>query len=48
MINQKCQFRLGQKVHGPSHDGHVQNDLSKMNERFFYACPKWVFFDKNF
>ncbi len=28
----------------PSHNGQVQNDLTKMTERFFYTYPKWVFF----
>ncbi len=35
MINQKWQFKLGQKVHG----------LVTM-DRFKTTCPKWVFLTK--
>ncbi len=39
MTSQKCQPKLGQKVHGL-----ITMDMFEMTKRFFYACLKWVFF----
>jgi hypothetical protein len=40
MTSQKCQFKLGKKSTWPSHNGHVQNDMSKMIRRFFLRMSK--------
>jgi hypothetical protein len=44
MTSQKCQLRLGQKNTWPSHNGHVQNNLSKMIRRFILRLSKMGFF----
>jgi hypothetical protein len=44
MTSKKYQLRLGQKVHGPIHNGQVQNDLSKMTKRFFWCLSKMGLF----
>ncbi len=48
MTSQKCQFKLGQISTWPSHNGHVQNDLSKMTRRFFLRMSKMGLFKPKF
>jgi hypothetical protein len=46
MTSQKCQLRLGQKIHGPVTMDRFKTTCPKWLGGFFYACPKWVFLTK--
>ncbi len=46
--SQKCQFKLGQKVHGPVTMDRFKTTCLKWLRGFFYAYPKWIFFYQNF
>jgi hypothetical protein len=46
--SQKCQPRLGQKVHDLVTTDRLKTTCPKWLRGFFYACPKWVIFYQNF
>jgi hypothetical protein len=46
MTNEKCQLRLGQKVHGLVAMDKFKTTCPKWLKGFFYACQKWSFFTK--
>ncbi len=48
MTSQKCQPRLGKKVHNPITMDTFKMTCPKLLRGFFYAYPKWIFLDQNF
>jgi hypothetical protein len=46
MTNQKGQLKLSQKICGPVTMDMFKMICSNWLKGFFYACPKWFFFDK--
>jgi len=47
MNSQKCQLKLGQKVHGLVTIDMFKTTCLKWLGGFFDAYPKWVFFSQN-
>ncbi len=47
MISQKCQPRLGQKVHDPITMDTFKTTCPKWLRGVFEAYPKWVYFYQN-